>query len=409
VEILGEIFYLFVRLGARTLCSNYAAIIIGIAVWLAHGVREWHNSVFLFTLKQGLCVRLFVLCLCLLSFNAFAVNVSDLYRISVAVDDQSEKSRKLGVQWAFQQLLIKVSGYEEVLENRTLVEASQNALQYMQGFSYHQDDANNQIYLQAWFSKDLLIPLMRRAQVPIWGENRPLLLNWLAVESNTNAITSGNGVNSGGRLLISEQSPEWKTRLGRAFSERGLPILWPINDLEDQSALPLNQLWWLISDSIIKASVRYQTDAVLAGKLNQSAEGIWQYEGVLMQGAQSLSILTKGDSPLAALTNVSITVGRFFADQFAIKSDQMNGRSGIRILVKKVKDFSDYSKVLAYLQSISGVRLVEVAQVDRDNLQLYLSLEGSWDKVQRIIRLDNKLFSLQEKEFEWAQERPGVL
>jgi hypothetical protein len=81
----------------------------------------------------------------------------------------------------------------------------------------------------------------------------------------------------------------------------------------------------------------------------------------------------------------------------------MNGRSGIRVLVKKVKDFSDYSEVLAYFQSIAGVRLVEVAQVDRDNLQLYLSLEGSWDKVQRIIRLDNKLSSLQDKEFEWAR------
>jgi hypothetical protein len=348
-------------------------------------------------------VRVLVLCLCLLSFNTFAVNVSDLYRISVAVDDQSEESRKLGVQWAFQQLLIKVSGYQEVLENRTLIEASQNALRYMQGFSYHQDDVDDQMYLQAWFSKALLVPLMRRAQVPIWGENRPLLLNWLAIESNTNAASLGSGVGNGGRLLISDQSPELKLRLGRAFSERGLPILWPMNDLQDQSALPLNQLWWLISNSIAEASVRYQADAILAGKLNQSVEGIWQYEGVLMQGDQSFSILREGDSPLSALTNVSTDVGRFFADQFAIKSDPMNGRSGIRILVKKVKDFSDYSKILAYLQSISGVHLVEVAQVDRDNLQLYLSLEGSWDKVQRIIRLDNKLFSLQEKEFEWAQ------
>jgi hypothetical protein len=348
-------------------------------------------------------VRVLVLCLCLLSFNTFAVNVSDLYRISVAVDDQSEESRKLGVQWAFQQLLIKVSGYQEVLENRTLIEASQNALRYMQGFSYHQDDVDDQMYLQAWFSKALLVPLMRRAQVPIWGENRPLLLNWLAIESNTNAAALGSGVGNGGRLLISDQSPELKLRLGRAFSERGLPILWPMNDLQDQSALPLNQLWWLISNSIAEASVRYQADAILAGKLNQSVEGIWQYEGVLMQGDQSFPILREGDSPLSALTNVSTDVGRFFADQFAIKSDPMNGRSGIRILVKKVKDFSDYSKILAYLQSISGVHLVEVAQVDRDNLQLYLSLEGSWDKVQRIIRLDNKLFSLQEKEFEWAQ------
>ncbi|MFQ3171908.1 MAG: hypothetical protein ACI9DG_001946 [Oleispira sp.] len=348
-------------------------------------------------------MRLFVLCLCLLSFNAFAVNVSDLYRISVAVDDQSEESRNLGVQWAFQQLLIKVSGYQEVLENPTLVQASQNALRYMQGFSYHKDSVDDQIYLQAWFSKALLIPLMRRAKAPIWGDNRPLLLNWLAIESNVNTTAAGNVVDKGGRLLISEQTPSWKTRLERTFSERGLPVLWPMNDLEDQSALPLNKLWWLLSEPIVKASLRYQTDAILAGKLNQSAEGIWQYEGILFQGEQRLAILSEGDTPLAALTHVSDEVAVFFANQFAIKSDPMNGRSGIRVLVKKVKDFSDYSKVLAYFQSITGVRLVEVAQVDRDNLQLYLSLEGSWDKVQRIIRLDNKLSSLQDKEFEWTR------
>ena len=362
-------------------------------------------------------MRFFVLCLCLLSFNAFAVNVSDLYRVSVAVDDQSEESRKLGVQWAFQQLLIKVSGYQEVLDNPALVEASQNALRYMQGFSYHQEDANDQIYLEAWFSKALLIPLMRRAQAPIWGENRPLLLNWLAVESSEsttgsdaiifeseiNSESSKGGADKDGRLLISDQAGGWKARFGKVFSERGLPILWPLGDLEDQLALPLNQLWWLVSEPITNASVRYQTDAVLAGKLNQSAEGIWQYEGILFRAEEQLPILTEGDTPLAALTNVSSEVGRFFADQFAIKSDPMSGRSGIRILVKKVKDFSDYSRVLAYLQSISGVRLVEVAQVDGDNLQLYLNLEGDWDKVQRIIRLDNKLSSTQEKEFEWAQ------
>lgn len=391
-------------------------------VWLAHMGWEWHNSALLFISKQGFCVRFFVLCLCLLSFNAFAVNVSDLYRISVAVDDQSEASRKLGVQWAFQQLLIKVSGYQEVLENPSLVAASKNAERYMQGFSYHQDSVDDQTYLQAWFSKALLIPLMRRAEEPVWGENRPLLLNWLAVESSvvltdadaepeagivfesdaTSSTPDIVGINAG-RLLISEQVPEWQTRLGRAFAERGLPILWPINDLEDQTTLPLDQLWWLVSETIEQASLRYQADAVLAGKLNQSAEGIWQYEGILIRGEQRLAILTEGDSPLAALTNVSTEVGRFFADQFAIKSDPMNGRSGIRVVVKKIKDFSDYSKVIAYLQSISGVRLVEVAQVDRDNLQLYLNLEGDWDKVQRIIRLDNKLSSLQEKEFEWAQ------
>jgi hypothetical protein len=371
-------------------------------------------------------VRFIILCLSLISFNAFAVNVSDLYRISVAVDDQGEESRQQGVQWAFQQLLIKVSGYQEVVANPTLIAASQNAERYMQGFSYHQDSVDEQVYLQAWFSKALIIPLMKRAQAPIWGENRPLLLNWLAIEP-TEVVDQEAGVElseaerkfaqagvvfesdvnativRGERLLVSEQVPEWQMRFERPFSERGLPILWPIADLEDQTSLPLNQLWWLFPEAIQQASLRYQADAVLAGKLNQTAQGVWQYEGLLFHGDQQRGIATEGETPVSALTLASAAAGQYFADQFAIKSDPMSGRSGIGVLVKKVKDFTDYSQVLAYLNKITGVRAVEVAQVDKDNLQLYLSLEGDWDKVQRIIRLDNKLSILQKKEFEWAQ------
>ena len=130
-------------------------------------------------------MRFIVLCLCLLAINVHAVNVSDLFRVSVAVDDQSEESRNLGIQWAFQQLLIKVSGYQDSLTNPTLIAASKNAERYIQGFSYQKDSVDGQVYLQAWFSKALVVPLLKRAQASIWGKNRPLLLNWLAIEPAT--------------------------------------------------------------------------------------------------------------------------------------------------------------------------------------------------------------------------------
>lgn len=375
-------------------------------------------------------MRFLVLCLCLFSLNASAVNVSDLYRVSVAVDNQGDASRKQGIQRAFQQLLIKVSGSQNVLTNPTLIEASENSERYMQGFSYQQDGFDEQVYLQAWFSKALVVPLIKRAQAPIWGENRPLLLNWLAIEptenmeigrfdvarlirdaqgeinddnlSKTDSAVESSAIVRGERVLISGQNAKLQKRFDRAFSERGLPVLWPMDDLEDQTSLPFNQLWWLSADSVRVASQRYQADAILAGKLNQTSTGVWQYEGILLHGNEKRNILTDSDSPMGALTLATGEVGQYFSDQFAIKSDLMNGRSGIRVLVKKVSSFTDYSKVLAYFKSITGVRTVEVAQVDRDNLELYLSLEGSWDKVQRIISLDNKLSMLQEKEFEWT-------
>ena len=218
-------------------------------------------------------MRFFVLCLCLFSFNSYAVKVSDLYRVSVAVDDQSVESRKLGVQWAFQQLLVKVSGNKGIIENPTLVAASLDAQRYMQGFSYQTDLVDDQIYLQAWFSKALVVPLLKRAEAPIWGENRALILNWLAVEPPSKQGGSEE------RIVVSQSTPEWQGRFSRIFAERGLPVLWPTADLEDSSALPIAQLWWLMPDAIKQASLRYQTDAVLAGRLNQSVKGSGSMKG----------------------------------------------------------------------------------------------------------------------------------
>ncbi len=390
-------------------------------------------------------MRFFILCVCLLSFNVSAVMVKDLYSVNVAVDDQTDESRKLGIQRAFQQLLIKVSGYQDVLINPALMSASQNAERYLQGFSYQQDNFDGQIYLQAWFSKALVVPLVKRAKMPIWGENRPLLINWLAIEpidnmeigrfdiarlieyaqtvndrlrdpesvqgvaksidfvNSSEAVISETPVVRKERLMVSEQVPELQKRFNRAFSERGLPVLWPMHDLEDQSTLPLNQLWWLATDSIKIASQRYQADATLAGKLNLATTGKWQYEGVLLHNGEQQNIVTEGDSPMLALTLATADISRFFANQFAIKSDPMNGRSGIRVSVTQINNFTDYSQVLNYFKRITGVRLVEVAQVNQNTVQLFLSLEGSWDKVQRIISLDNKLSMLGDKEFEWTQ------
>jgi hypothetical protein len=342
-------------------------------------------------------VRFFVLCLCLLSFNSYAVKVSDLYRVSVAVDDQSSESRKLGIQWAFQQLLVKVSGNQGIIENPALVAANLDAQRYMQGFSYQTDLVDDQLYLQVWFSKALVVPLLKRAEAPIWGENRPLILNWLALEPPSEKVKTEE------RFVVSQSTPEWESRFRRIFAERGLPVLWPTADLEDSSALPIEQLWWLMPDAIKQASLRYQTDAILAGRLNQSAEGLWQYEGVLFNDEQTLPLLISAETPQEALTMVSSKVGQYFADLFAIKPSNTDNRAGIRVVISKVNDFTDYSQILSYLNSITGVRNVEVARVDRDNLELYLSLEGDWAKVQRIISLDKKLISLQEKEFEWAR------
>lgn len=372
-------------------------------------------------------MRFLIVCLLFISFNASAVTVNDLYQVKVPVDDQQEISRKLGIRQAFHQVLIKISGHQDVITNPLLATANDNAENYVQGFSYQQDGYDEQVYLQVWFSKTLIIPLMKKAHAPIWGENRPLLLNWLAIEvpqespletaSTTEFINKvsnaaqgasepGNSASSilrGQRQLVSEQVLQWQKPFEQVFSDLGLPTLWPLADLEDQSNLSVNQLWWLLSDPINLASQRYQADANLAGKLQQGEEGAWLYDGILFHAGIKETISVTADSPKEALALAAANISYYFADQFAIKSDPMNGRLGVRVSISDVKNFTAYSQVLTYLKSITGVRLVEVGQVNKENIQLYLTLEGSWDKVQRIINLDDKLTTVKDKEFKWTQ------
>lgn len=342
---------------------------------------------------MGTPVRLILICVgLLLSLNASAVKVSDLYRVSIAVDDQSVESREAGIQLAFQQLLIKVSGYQKVLANEALVGASKDAQRLMQGYSYQADDVDGQVYLEVWFSKALVLPLMRRAKAPIWGENRPLITTWLAVEQEQQ------------RELVSEQSPEWQARFSRYFSERGLPVVWPINDLEDQTTLPIEQLWWLFPEAIQGASERYQGDTVLAGRLSALPDGSsWQYEGLLFEGDAPIELLFNAETPEAALNLATEKVAQLLADQFAIKPGTVESREGLQIVVSKVDSFARYAALLAYLERLPGVRGVEVAQIDKDRVELFLQLGGDWAKVQRNIQLGHRLNMLQEKEFEWVR------
>lgn len=374
MEFNGRVFYLFVwgyarTIGAGTIAPN------------------------LYSKEQESAVRLlFVIVACVISLNAAAIRVTDLYKVSIAVEDQSQESREQGIQLAFQQLLIKISGYQSVLQNQQLIAASARAQRYVQGYSYQQDEVDEQTYLQVWFSKALILPLMRKAQAPIWGENRPAIINWLALEQEAE------------RLLIAEQLPQWQNRFERNFSERGLPVLWPINDLEDQTSLPMEQLWWLFPEAIRSASARYQADVIMAGRLSLLPEQQgWQYEGLLFSGDGSIDLIFNAETPEGALNLASGKVAEILADQFAIKSIAVDDRAGLRIRVNSVASFSAYAAMLSYLEAIPGVKSVDVAQISEQSVDLYLHLRGDWAKVQRNIELDKRLNPVQEKEFNWVR------
>jgi len=68
--------------------------------------------------------------------------------------------------------------------------------------------------------------------VPIWGKQRPSTLVWLVVEDE-----------GGRRLIGTDEESEYLSVLKERASVRGIPMLIPLLDLEDNARLKPSDVW----------------------------------------------------------------------------------------------------------------------------------------------------------------------
>ena len=102
------------------------------------------------------------------------------------------------------------------------------------------------------------------AGLPVWGSNRPNVLLWIAL---------GDGHRR--ELLGETGADEFNIELKRQAQLRGLPVYYPLWDLEDTASLSLAEIWGSFLDRIDRASSRYQPDTILTARLQQESSGLW--------------------------------------------------------------------------------------------------------------------------------------
>lgn len=307
-----------------------------------------------------------------------AVTVTDLYQVSVMVDDQTEGSRQQGLAQALQQVLIKVSGSPNVAAQPALQSTLAQPQRLLESFSYRRDPVDDALLLQVRFASHLIDQLLVDAQLPVWGRSRPLLLVWQAVEEGPL------------RLLLGQDANLWRVQTDRAMSDRGLPVLWPTLDLQDEMALPVEAVWGQFNDRILAASERYQSDAILAGRLAQTGTGQWRYSGQVWHQQRWQGVNAVASEPMAVMEQVADTIARRFAQQYAVVR-QGSSDSGFTLHVSGVQRFADYQQLLSYLQANVAIDSAQVSAVEGDRIRLHLQLAAPWQQVWAVLSLDNRL------------------
>jgi hypothetical protein len=323
-------------------------------------------------------VLLVCLLLLLLSLNARAAGTA-MFEAEVVVQDQSPAVRTAALRDALGQVLVRVTGQSGV----TATEAGQallaNPEQLVQQYRYFTESGQEPLVLKLWvrFDGDAIRESLQQHGIAYWGGERPATLVWLAVEDRGNRY-----------VVSSDDASDARRDLDAAAQARDVPLVYPLMDLEDQTRVRFSTLW---NDTFVAgaASQRYHTPAVLIGRIEHLDTGGWAARWQLAMAGntrnwsdshpQLAALIRQGIDDLASLQASLLMAGG------------TAGTNAVTISVDGISSLADYARSGNYLDTLSGVRTVMVAEVTPTRVQYQLYLNGNLQELTRTIAIGSVL------------------
>ncbi|MBQ61889.1 MAG: hypothetical protein CMQ19_07415 [Gammaproteobacteria bacterium] len=336
--------------------------------------------------------RLFVFVfLCFEAEFAWSLPVEDLYMAEVLVVSEEERQLVRGARAGLLQVLVRVSGGREV-ENSSLIAASLRKPEvYYYQYSYESTDKTLQIgdevvpaqLLRIHFEPSAVAKLLRRAGFPVWGSNRPGVLLWIALSDD-----------DGRRILSGDEVSEITKTLQDQARLRGLPLLFPLLDLEDSASLSTAEVWGAFLGRIADASGRYNLDCILTGRIQKDSVGRWNanwsYQ-IDKEWRVTDSVTFAEDKMIRSIVD---RLANELAERYAIDSSH----SHVTIRIESIDNLEEYSSVSNYLESLGPVLDSSVVQVEGDEIEFKLDTEGQNEQLIELIQLDEKMVLLSADE-----------
>ena len=321
-----------------------------------------------------------------------AAEIRHLYDAEVPVKDQTASERKQAIQQALIRVMIKVSGNAQVALTNGMPSVLQKANNYVREYRYQaapapattssSTETPDQPLSELWvrFSPDAVNSQLRKLALPVWGRARPATLVWLAYDDQ------------GERgLLNGNEHPEIKQQLDDEAARRGLPLVWPLLDLEDQAKISFADVWAGFQDRVVAASGRYQSEAILVGRLLHRRDGTWDARWHLFTSATGPAQAWESSGDLTEVIPVGINNT---ADQLAGRYAQTgeSGTSLVHIRINNVNSAGAYERSLKFLRGLEPVEDIQLVSLNTDSVDFNLQLRGTQNDLMQSLKLsDNKL------------------
>lgn len=322
-----------------------------------------------------------VLCLWMGGIQGVPAVSAPLYEAEVPVADQSAGTRGAALRSAMTEVLVRVSGDRAVERQPGVATLLAEPGPYVQQFGYRPAPAAGELPWRLWvrFDGAGLERAMRDRGLPYWGRERPETLVWVAVEQD------------GRRQLLGEpDASEVKDRLQAAARRRGLPLIFPLMDLEDRTRVNFSDVWGGFLEPVLAASARYRPQALLVGRLHQSDTGAWQASWTL-RVQESEQRWSGSDLQLMALTAAGIDrAADELAARYAILDTGGDG-GRLRIRVAGVLGTGDYVRLNRYFASLSAVQSAQLQALAGNRAEYLLQLQGDEQGFERALAIGSVL------------------
>lgn len=326
--------------------------------------------------------RLFYALIILFSATAVsAADVSTLYQGQAEVSSQAEQERNELTPTLLRQVVIKVVGDREAVNNADLTAVFADANRYVARYRYqhvnHDGDAStpDQLHVVMNFDRTAILNALERIGLPIWDQNRPEILVWVASD-----------VGGSQRLFSDADRSEWLSLIRYHAKRRGLAIVMPLMDLQDQTQISFSDIWTANNQTLLQASERYGTPIVVSARFrgNDDALGIsWQ----ALLADQSENWQSEGDANTAIAAGIDE-----LADRLGRRFAQVLGDAKpVQLRVTEVNSFDDYTRLMRYLDQLQGVSEINVQNMQNQQLQLTFNLQGEMDRFKQLLQLGRLL------------------
>ena len=326
-----------------------------------------------------------ILSFCLAGFapNAWAVRVNSVYLAEIPVNSQSAQEKAQAAQDGLVRVLIKVSGNAQILDSYPSLKATLGQAQSLvQQYSYATRPLGKttMTILTLRYDPEGINHLLQNAGAPIWGQNRPLIVVVLAMESQAHPLD-----------IVDSADLDLQTGLKQAAKQRGLPVIFPVMDMTDMNQIAASDVMNKAVPKLQAATARYHGNALLIGHIKKTLVNInseWTYVGE--NGPLSFNV-TDVSYP-ALFAGVMNHLADSLVTQYAAPQTTTADMQVI-MKVAGVKQQNDLMQLMKYLQHLTQVVDVQLTSVQGDVVVLTVSLHSNKQTFTQALSLGKNLQS----------------